>query len=88
MTDAAPLPADVESLAYDDAFAELAGVVAALEAGGLSLEATVELYGRAVALQGRCERLLSVAELRVQQLLARADGTAVLADLRPDEPAE
>jgi exodeoxyribonuclease VII small subunit len=88
MTDTAPPPADVESLAYDDAFAELGRVVATLEAGGPSLEATVELYARAVALQGRCERLLAVAELRVQQLLARADGTAALADLRAEDPGE
>ena len=43
--------ADVEALAYDEAFAELQRVVAALEAGGESLEATIALYERAVALQ-------------------------------------
>lgn len=88
MTDAVPPLVDVESLAYDDAFAELGRVVAVLEAGGGSLEATIELYERAVALQGRCERLLAVAELRVQQLLARADGSAALAELHAGEPAE
>lgn len=85
MTDATPAVTDVEALAYDDAFAELGRVVAALEAGGQPLEATIALYERAVALQRRCERLLAEAELRVQQLLARADGAAVLADVRPDE---
>ncbi len=85
MTDA-PQPApDVEALSYDDAFAELGRVVATLEAGGQSLESTVALYERAVALQGRCERLLAAAELRVQQLLARADGSVALADLREAE---
>lgn len=85
MTDATPAVTDVEALAYDDAFAELGRVVAALEAGGQPLEATVALYERAVALQRHCERLLAEAELRVQQLLARVDGPGVLADLRPDE---
>ena len=88
MTDVVPPPADVETLAYDDAFAELGRVVATLEAGGQSLEATIELYERAVALQGRCERLLAVAELRVQQLLARADGSAALAELHAEAPVE
>ena len=46
-------PADVEALAYDDAFAELGRVVAALEAGGQPLEATIARYERAVALQRR-----------------------------------
>ena len=62
MTDAtgrADAQADVEALAYDEAFAELQRVVAALETGGLSLEATIALYERAVALQRRCERLLA-----------------------------
>ena len=79
MTDApgpAHAPPDAEALAYDDAFAELQRVVAALEAGGGSLEATIALYERAVALQRRCERLLAQAELRVQQLMAGPDGTA------------
>ncbi len=62
---------DADALAYDDAFAELQRVVTALEAGGTSLEATIALYERAVALQRRCERLLAEAELRVQQLMAR-----------------
>ena len=90
MTDA-PVPAtatDVDAMAYDDAFAELQRVVAALETGGGSLEATVSLYERAVALQRRCERLLAEAELRVQQLMAAPGGAPGLVDVRPDEPAE
>lgn len=79
---------DAETLAYDDAFAELQRVVAALEAGGGSLEATIALYERAVALQRRCERLLGEAELRVQQLMARPDGTLGAVDVRPDEVVE
>ncbi len=79
---------DVAALAYDDAFAELQRVVAALEAGGDSLETTITRYERAVALQRRCERLLGEAELRVQQLMARPDGSLGRADVRPDETTE
>ena len=85
---AAPEPADVDSLAYDDAFAELQQVVGALEAGGQSLEQTIALYERAVALQRRCERLLNEAELRVQQLLARPGGVLAAVDVRPDDAEE
>lgn len=92
MTDAtgpASAPAaDADALVYDDAFAELQRVVAALEAGGASLEATVSLYERAVALQRRCEQLLAQAELRVRQLMAGPDGSLSAVDIRPDEPAE
>jgi len=84
----APEPADVESLAYDAAFAELQRVVTALETGGQSLEDTIGLYERAVALQRRCERLLAEAELRVQQLLARPGGVLAAVDVRPDDAQE
>ncbi len=62
------LPADIEALAFDKALAELQAVVGRLEAGGLALEASIELYERGVALHEHCARLLTGAELRVQQL--------------------
>jgi exodeoxyribonuclease VII small subunit len=78
----------LEELAYDDAFAELQRVVTALETGGQSLEATIALYERAVALQRRCERLLAEAELRVQQLMAQPGGVLAAVDVRPEDAAE
>jgi exodeoxyribonuclease VII small subunit len=80
--------ADIEGLAYDEAFAELQRVVTALETGGQSLEATIALYEQAVALQRRCERLLGEAELRVQQLLARPGGVLGAVDVVPEEAEE
>jgi exodeoxyribonuclease VII small subunit len=79
---------DVDALAYDDAFAELQRVVAALETGGGSLEATIAQYERAVALQRRCERLLGEAELRVQQLMARPGMPVAAVDVRPEDAEE
>jgi len=52
--------------------------------GGGGLEATIALYEGAVALQRRCERLLTEAELRVQQLMARQGGL-VVEDVRPGD---
>ena len=90
MTDAigAGPNADVETLAYDDAFAEYQRTVAGLEAGGLALEATIAQYERAIALQRRCERLLAEAELRVQQLMAAPNGGAFPVDVRPEDASE
>ena len=87
MTDAAA-PTDIEQLAFDDALAELQRVVAELEAGGQPLEAALALYERGVALQARCERLIGDAELRVQQLVARAGGAIETRDVAVDEAAE
>jgi exodeoxyribonuclease VII small subunit len=81
-------PAAVETLAFDDALAELQRVVGELEAGGQPLEAELALYERGVALQARCERLIGDAELRVQQLVARAGGALETRDVQVEEATE
>lgn len=86
-SDGAAAPA-IETLAFDDAFAELRTVVAELEAGGLSLEDTIARTERAVALQRHCERLLGEAELRVQQLINRPGGGLELRDIAADQADE
>jgi exodeoxyribonuclease VII small subunit len=79
----------IEALSFDDALAELQRTVAELEAGGQPLEAAIALYERGVALQARCERLIGDAQLRVQQLVARAGGALETRDVSgADEPGE
>lgn len=71
----------IDELSFDDALAELQRTVADLEAGGQPLEVAIALYERGVSLQARCERLLTDAELRVQQLVARAGGALETRDV-------
>jgi exodeoxyribonuclease VII small subunit len=78
----------IEALSFDDALAQLQRTVAELEAGGQPLEEAIALYERGVALQARCERLLGDAELRVQQLVARAGGALEVRDVRPEDATE
>jgi exodeoxyribonuclease VII small subunit len=78
----------IDTLSFDDALAELQRTVAELEAGGQPLEAAIALYERGVALQARCERLLTDAELRVQQLVARAGGALETRDVRTNDDAD
>ena len=78
----------IDALTFDEALAELQRTVAELEAGGQPLELAIALYERGVALQARCERLLGDAELRVQQLVARAGGALETRDVRPEDAAE
>jgi exodeoxyribonuclease VII small subunit len=80
--------AAVEGLSFDDAFAQLRGVVTELETGGLSLEETIARTERAVALQRHCERLLAEAELRIQQLIARPGGGLDVREITADEATE
>jgi exodeoxyribonuclease VII small subunit len=56
-----------EDLSYDDAFAELEKVLAALESGELPLDEALTLYERGAALARVCARKLDEAELRVRQ---------------------
>ena len=83
-----PTDQAIDALTFDDALAELQRTVAELEAGGQPLEAAIALYERGVALQARCEKLLGDAELRVQQLVARAGGALETRDVRPEDATE
>ena len=80
--------ADTATLTFDQALAELQRTVAELEGGGQPLERTIALYERGVILHERCAALLADAELRVQQLVARAGGALAAVDVRPEDAAE
>lgn len=58
----------VENMTYEDAIAELEGVIAQLEAGQASLEDSLTLFEKGQFLAKHCMNLLDKAELRVQQL--------------------
>jgi exodeoxyribonuclease VII small subunit len=75
-------------LSFDEALVHLQRAVADLESGGQTLEASIALYERGVALQARCERLLAEAELKVQQLMAQAGGALTARDVRPDDATD
>lgn len=65
MADASPPP--VDSLSYEQARDELAGVVRGLENGGLTLEQSLALWERGEELADRCQRLLDDAQRRLDQ---------------------
>jgi exodeoxyribonuclease VII small subunit len=58
----------VEELSYENAFAELEGIVNQLEGEQPPLEDAIKLYERGQALTSRCADLLENAELKLQQL--------------------
>ncbi|MCU0506415.1 MAG: exodeoxyribonuclease VII small subunit [Chloroflexi bacterium] len=74
----------VETLAFDDALAELQRTVAALEEGGLPLERTLELYERGAALHARCATLLDEAEIRIRRLVDGPGGAPTVVDEASD----
>ncbi|MFZ5922848.1 MAG: exodeoxyribonuclease VII small subunit [Chloroflexota bacterium] len=60
----------VEDLSYEEAFAELEGIVALLEGEQKALDESLALFERGQALMRRCAGLLEQADLKVQQLTA------------------
>ena len=63
-----PAQKAVEDLTYEEALAELEGIVEALEGEQNPLAEAMKLFERGQALIVRCGRLLESAQLKVQKL--------------------
>ena len=58
----------IEELTYEEALAELEGIVSALEGEQNQLEESIKLFERGQALAERCSVLLEAAELKVKKV--------------------
>ena len=58
----------MEELSYEEALAELEGIVEALEDGQNQLDESMKLFERGQALVVHCGALLESAQLKVQKL--------------------
>jgi exodeoxyribonuclease VII small subunit len=76
-------PAD--ALSYEQARDKLAAVVKHLEAGGLTLEQSLELWERGERLAAVCEQWLDGARARLAAAMARQDDSAP-AEAEDDAP--
>jgi len=70
-----------ETLSYEQARDKLASVVKRLEAGGLTLEQSLELWERGERLAAVCEEWLDGARARLAAAMAKRD------DAEPASPA-
>ena len=64
----------VETLAFEDALAELEDIVRRLESGSAKLDEAIAAYERGAALKRHCETKLQEAEARVERIVLGADG--------------
>jgi exodeoxyribonuclease VII small subunit len=64
---------DRETLSYEQARDELVGVVRRLEAGGLTLEQSLELWERGEKLAAICSEWLDGARARLNNAMAARD---------------
>ncbi|MDB5419178.1 MAG: xseB [Phenylobacterium sp.] len=67
-------PAEIASLSFEQALAELEQIVARLESGQAPLEDSIRLYERGAALKAHCEQRLEAARLRVEKIVVGAGG--------------
>ena len=72
----------VDTMSFEEALAELEGIVKKLEGGEAPLEESIAIYERGAALKAHCEAKLKTAELKVEQIVQGTSG-------KPEtEPAE
>jgi exodeoxyribonuclease VII small subunit len=64
----------METLSFEEAFAQLEAAVAALQDGRMPLERALHYYEEGMKLAQHCHDLLQQAELRVQQLRVHESG--------------
>jgi len=59
---------------FEDALAELEGIVNELESGDLTLDQSLERYERGIKALNACRKILTEAEKKIQVLLRTAEG--------------
>ncbi|MDD9955014.1 MAG: exodeoxyribonuclease VII small subunit [Anaerolineaceae bacterium] len=64
---------DMAERSFEEAWAELEGILERLERGDLTLDESVALFERGRALAAHCQQLLDQAELRVRELSGMAE---------------
>lgn len=69
------LPAEILKMSFEEALKSLEEIVQRLESGEVSLEDSIEIYGRGTYLKRHCEAKLRAAQERVDKIVVEADGT-------------
>jgi exodeoxyribonuclease VII small subunit len=69
------LPADIASMSFEAALAELETIVKRLETGNAKLDDAISSYERGALLKQHCEAKLREAQTRVDRIVIGADGS-------------
>ena len=71
--------AEVESMTFEQSMKALEELVSELEAGGIDLDRSIEVYEKAVILRNRCRKVLDESERRIKAIM-ETSGTVVEED--------
>jgi exodeoxyribonuclease VII small subunit len=77
-------PPDIASLTFEKALAELEQIVRSLEGGNVPLEESITIYARGEALKAHCDKLLKVAEAKVDKIRLDSEGRPAGTEPLPD----
>ena len=72
------LPADIAAMSFEDALAELEGIVRRLEGGQVKLDDAIQSYERGAQLKRHCETKLNEAQQRVDRIIIGSDGAVTV----------
>jgi exodeoxyribonuclease VII small subunit len=78
------LPADIAAMSFEDALAELEGIVRRLEGGQVKLDEAIQSYERGAQLKRHCERKLNEAQQRVDRIVIGTDGAVTVEPAKLD----
>ena len=74
---------NIEDMTFEESLRALEELVEELEAGGLELDESLEIYEKAIKLRDYCRKILEESERKVQRLMESASGTERV-DFTPD----
>ncbi|EJF88219.1 exodeoxyribonuclease VII small subunit [Bartonella melophagi] len=72
---------DIAALSFEEALKQLEVIVENLERGDVPLEQSIDIYERGEALKNHCDKLLKMAEAKVEKI--RLSDTGHPEDLEP-----
>ena len=78
------LPDDIAAMSFEDALAELEGIVRRLEGGQVKLDDAIQSYERGAQLKRHCEKKLNEAQQRVDRIVIGPDGAATVEPAKLD----
>ncbi|HTZ37097.1 MAG TPA: exodeoxyribonuclease VII small subunit [Stellaceae bacterium] len=78
------LPDDIGAMSFEDALAELEGIVRRLEGGQVKLDDAIQSYERGAQLKRHCEQKLNEAQQRVDRIVIGPDGAVTVEPAKLD----
>jgi exodeoxyribonuclease VII small subunit len=80
----AMVPADIAAMSFEDALAELEGIVRRLEGGQVKLDDAIQSYERGAQLKRHCEKKLNEAQQRVDRIVIGPEGAVTVEPAKLD----